>query len=501
MPGLGSGHARSGRSEFPSILRVPPRDPQGKLSENESTLAPMTWSSDEDLGRDAQPLQPSSTPRIPILTILLLIFIGNQACRALPFYLVDFSRHADPADAINAALGFNSTKYGVFATLGFTLPFMFASLVAGVLADSVDRMCITGIAGLCWSACTLSMAVATSYEALLGQRMLLGMVQAATNPAAFSLIAELFPEARATTSSVFGLGIYIGGGLASLGAELDQALGWRGSCIVFGLLSAAVSMLAFLVSDPRVRTSLGPDVLAGDQHSGMAYVAVSLHRTMHAVPTTMGGICTRTLEALAPTPTRWLLLASALRFCAGFGILVWLPAAMHSRFPRDLGRFAVYNSVIKVFAGSISSLAGGVISDALQKHGFSDRAGAVFCAASCCAAAPLWYLVLGRDFPFEVSMGFLLAEYLVAESWLGPAITTLQASVPPDRRGAVQGVFSSLTALGNALPAALGLLPADSLAHGLQVAVSICYVLSGACFIGAAISISPPREWNEGEWL
>ena len=43
-------------------------------------------------------------------------------------------------------------------------------------------------------------------------------------------------------------------------------------------------------------------------------------------------------------------------------------------------------------------------------------------------------------------MGFLFAEYLVAESWLGPAISALQGAVPADRRGTAQGVFSSLTA-------------------------------------------------------
>ena len=30
------------------------------------------------------------------------------------------------------------------------------------------------------------------------------------------------------------------------------------------------------------------------------------------------------------------------------------------------------------------------------------------------------------------------SRYLVAESWLGPAISALQGSVPPDRRGTAQ---------------------------------------------------------------
>merc|ERR1719436_1115019 len=98
-------------------------------------------------------------------------------------------------------------------------------------------------------------------------------------------------------------------------------------------------------------------------------------------------------------------------------------------------------------------------------------------------------MVLGAGLSFEASMGFLLAEYLVAESWLGPAIATLQSAVPVDRRGAAQGVFSSLTALGNALPAALGLLASEDLVAGLQVSVTICYLLSAVCFARAWFSI------------
>ncbi|CAE8619094.1 unnamed protein product, partial [Polarella glacialis] len=129
---------------------------------------------------------------------------------------------------------------------------------------------------------------------------------------------------------------------------------------------------------------------------------------------------------------------------------------------------------------------------------FGDRAFCFFCAVSALLAAPLWYMTLSGGISFETCMGFLLAEYLVAESWLGPAIAALQSAVPPDRRGTAQGVFSSLTALGNLLPAGLGLLAAGDLNSGFQVSVTACYVLSGLCFLVAADSFPKdqplPRE-------
>ena len=73
---------------------------------------------------------------------------------------------------------------------------------------------------------------------------------------------------------------------------------------------------------------------------------------------------------------------------------------------------------------------------------------------------------------------------------LGPALATLQGAVPPERRGAAQGVFSALTALGNVLPMALGFLGPGGLVTGLQVSVSACYVLSAGCFLVAAAARS-----------
>lgn len=423
------------------------------------------------------------------LIILVTIFISNQACRALLFYLVNFSDTANAENAMNVALDFGPGKYGFLATLGFTIPFTAGSLLAGVLADKADRTQMSAVAGVLWSVCTLLMAFASSFWEQLVLRMLLGLAQSATNPAALSLLGELFPEARATVSSVFGLGIYIGGGMASLGAAIDDRFGWRDTCLVFGVGSILVSLTGLLPRDPRgghqarlMETTL-PET-SESEPSLLPRVLSSVSSISRSMP--VEGVLHRTLEATASKAARWMLLASTLRFCAGFGIMVWLPSAMHAHFPDRFAEFSVCNSMIKALAGGASSLAGGMASDMLRNRGFGDSGGALFCAVSSVVSAPLWYLVLHVGFSFELCMGFLVAEYLTAESWLGPAVATLQSAVPPDRRGAAQGVFSSLTALGNAFPACLGYLPAEQLASGLQVSVTVCYLASAACFAVAA---------------
>eukprot|EP00439_Symbiodinium_sp_Y106_P070760 s1955_g12.t1 len=419
--------------------------------------------------------------RVQVLALLLLACVANQACRALPFYLVDFAPDAQADRAMNQDLAFSSADYGLFATLGFTIPFTIASLWAGVAADSIDRFRLTVAAGIGWSIATASMASATSYNMLLLQRGLLGLFQAAINPAALSVISELFPDARATANSVFGLGIYVGGAVASLGAAVDEREGWRTACLGFGFVSALASLPLLFRSEA-----------SGPSKEGVRWPSdpfAQLQSKVAALPGEALSIVTKSAEAVSAPSARWLLLASTLRFSAGFAILVWLPTAIRASFPNDVEQFAVINSLIKAFAGGASSLAGGVTADALRARGFGDQAAALFCGVTSLASAPLWYCTLGDGLSFETCMGFLLVEYLVAESWLGPAISALQGAVSVGQRGTAQGVFSSLTALGNGLPVVLGLLAPEELAKGLQVSVSVCYLLSGLSFLMASANL------------
>ncbi|CAK9117883.1 unnamed protein product [Durusdinium trenchii] len=467
-------------------------------------------SSDEVLGREDRDCGDSDwswrSPRLQSLGLLLLACVANQACRALPFYLVDFG-DGKAGQAMNQDLDFNSADYGFFATLCFSVPLFLVKHVLpayGRIPYDDELPCFQrcGMVGApsenflvlrtertgSRSLSTAGMAVASSYGGLLLLRVALGLSQAATNPAALSLIAELFPDARATANSIFGLGIYLGGALASLGAFVDEQEGWRAACLVFGFFSVAASLPALTKRDEKqalVRRSTWP---ADD---------MDLQTRLASLPEAAATVWESSTEAVAPTGARWLLLASALRFSAGFAILVWLPSSVRATFPNDVEQFAIVNSLIKGFAGSISSISGGLAADALRSRGFGDRSAAWFCAASSILSAPLWYFTLADGFSFEVCMGFLCAEYLVAESWLGAAISALQGAVPADRRGTAQGVFSSLTALGQALPVGLGLLAPEDLTQGLQLSVSVCYCLSGLCFLIASSHLSQEVPQDE----
>ena len=217
----------------------------------------------------------------------------------------------------------------------------------------------------------------------------------------------------------------------------------------------------------------------------------------------------------------WLFAASALRFCAGFGIGVWSAPFFRQQFPDDQASFALANAAVVAVGGFLSSLAGGRIADALAPPSTSTAAVAAataveemplmeeteeetdpgarawFLATSCALAVPAWAMVVTAA-SFPVAMGLLFVEYLVAECWFGPAVSVLQEHVAPSRRGTAQGLFSVLTTVGNVAPVVIGaaLSAKFELRDALLYSIPAFYALAGACFVfmGLELRADMPKE-------
>ena len=71
--------------------------------------------------------------------------------------------------------------------------------------------------------------------------------QAFSNPASYSMIADLFPpEMRPTANGQFASGMYIGGGLASVSMDIATGIGWRSTCFVCSIFGGACAVLLFV---------------------------------------------------------------------------------------------------------------------------------------------------------------------------------------------------------------------------------------------------------------
>jgi len=75
----------------------------------------------------------------------------------------------------------------------------------------------------------------------------LGVFQSFFNPTSYSIISDVFhKDYRTTANSVFNLGIYFGGGLASMSQALINAIGWRQTYDISGYVGYAMALLVLI---------------------------------------------------------------------------------------------------------------------------------------------------------------------------------------------------------------------------------------------------------------
>ena len=195
-------------------------------------------------------------------------------------------------------------------------------------------------------------------------------------------------------------------------------------------------------------------------------------------------------EVVESKDAKILLVATGLRYAAGFTIGVWKAPFVFEKFPGSEALFAGSNAAIMAGGGLASSLIGGYISDYIAGKAEKNKARARMWvpAVGSILAAPLWAGFIMADDP-AVAASYLLAEYLAAECWIGATVVGLYNSVPENRRGTAQGIFSTLTAVGSVAPILIGTLIAGDIGGSpiplntlLVYFVSGAYILSGILF-------------------
>lgn len=437
------------------------------------------------------------------LALLVVLFSCNQWSRQAIYYLCDFSSSGDALKHINVDIGFDKDAYASLAALVFSVVFTFFSFFTGSVSDSYDRRNIAVISCIIWSLSTMAQALASSYTDLVVDRVIIAASQSFFNPAAYTLISELFPpQLVGTMNGIFSGGIFIGGALASLSILLDGQIGWRNTVGVIGAVGLLTALLGQLVlRDPRSENQLATSP------AQTTVLSPLVKNVSSSVPmqTMFDEGLTAVQEILQSRQAQKLYLASAFRFTAGLSIVIWKAPFIFSKFPESGEVFASTNAAIVVVGGLVSTFLGGYISDILANRGqqahLSDNnevkklgiSRSWVPAIGSLLAAPLWAGFLLAPDP-QTALLCLFGEYLAAECWFGPTLATLFNIVAKERRGAAQGLFSVLLAVGNVGPLLVSFLterlPSTMQIH-LDVALLaiICgsYMISGALFASIAV--------------
>lgn len=188
---------------------------------------------------------------------------------------------------------------------------------------------------------------------------MIGASQAFFNPAAYTLIAEIFPKKMiGSINGIFSGGIYLGGALASLSIILDGVVGWRNTLLVIGGLGLLISALCyFVVSEPRAATEKANINVKLSGISGRTRSPVPAASNSRSAATkenkekgsldALKVAISSLQEVLQSTEAKLLFSASMLRFCAGFSIAIWKAPFVFAKFPESASSFAG-NAILKL---------------------------------------------------------------------------------------------------------------------------------------------------------
>jgi MFS family permease len=168
-------------------------------------------------------------------------------------------------------LGLSDGDIGLLAGPAFAVFYTLVGIPIGRLADRRSRRALISVGIALWSVMTAACGLARNFGELFLARVGVGVGEAALSPAAYSMIADLFPRERLGRAvGVYQAGAFFGAGLAFLAGGLviravttadggfsvpllGELRPWQVVFIAVGLPGILVSALMWTVAEPRRR--------------------------------------------------------------------------------------------------------------------------------------------------------------------------------------------------------------------------------------------------------
>jgi MFS family permease len=333
-----------------------------------------------------------------VLLILMLVNFVNYVDRQIIFSLFP---------AIRREFGLSFEQLGYLAT-AFTVVLSIGSFPLGMLADRVSKRAVISAAVLFWSGATFFSGLAGSFRSLLAARGLVGVGEAAYNPAGAAVISASFPgEMRARVQGAFDIGMFVGGAMGvALGGVMVQSFGWRPAF--------------FLVGIPGV--VLGLNALRLPRAPGVSFGECMPMRELLRVP-----------AFLALLVSGW--------FCsfAGYAYVAWGPELVqeYKGFnPREAG---LALALAVVVGGTCGIATGAYLSDLLAKVRIWGRAAII--PVGFVLGAPAIFFALHSTSKLSFFLFFALGAFFL--SWYhGPLTATIHDLVPPRGHATALGFYN-----------------------------------------------------------
>ena len=353
-----------------------------------------------------------------VVGVLMVIYVLSFIDRQILSLIVD---------PVKKDLDVSDTQMGLLMGFSFALFYSILGVPFGWLSDRKSRRSIIAGGVAVWSAMTAMCVIAKHFWQLFMLRVGVGVGEAALSPAAYSLITDYFPRNRlATAISVYGMGIYIGSGMAFLLGGVvvrytatSEALIWpvigeiRPWQLVFFAVGApglAIAALVFTIREPLRRglKRLGPNS------------QVSFPQFLRHVHANAAAVWCHHL-------------GFALLAFLGYGTISWIAAfftRVHGWKVQEVAY--AYGFAVMIF-GASGIMFGGMLADWLSHHGYRDaklRTG--FIAALVCMPIAIAFPLMPNG---TLAMGVACLLAFANAMPFGVAPAAMQEMMPANMRG------------------------------------------------------------------
>ncbi len=229
------------------------------------------------------------------------------------------------------------------------------SPISGIIADRLNRKWMIVGSLFVWSAVTLLMGFATTFDQLYVLRALMGVSEAFYVPAGLSLIADYHQGKNRSLAIGFHMtGIYLGQALGGFGATIAHNFSWQTTFHSFGLVGMLYSLvLIFFLKEKKAYTIDTSKIISlWDDFKG-AFKGVGI---------LLGNISFWVILFYFSAPS-----------LPGWATKSWLPTLFANNLHIDMSQAGPLATVTMAMSSLIGVLVGGFFSDKWIQHSLRGR--------------------------------------------------------------------------------------------------------------------------------
>jgi MFS family permease len=357
--------------------------------------------------------------RIPVTQIVLILL-----CLMYFITYLDRTNVSSAASGFGNEFGLNKTQIG-FVFSAFAYPYLVIQVIGGWISDRFGARRTLIVCGIVWGGATALTGLSTGLVSMLVARVLLGLGEGATFPAATAAMSRWVPKGkRGYAQGVTHAAARIGNAVAPWGVvAIMSVYGWRASFFVCAGLSLlwvilwALTFTEYPKNHPRITA---PELAA------------------LTVPPASKPIIPWGPLVKRMTPV------TIVYFCYGWTLwlfLSWIPQYFLNSQHLDLKKSALFSSCV-FFGGVLGDSLGGVLTDRILRRSGNLRLARSYMVSLCMLLSLLSLVPLMFSHDPTVSLLLLTAGFFFAELTIGP-MWAIPMDIAPDYCGTASGIMNT----------------------------------------------------------